>query len=631
MTGATGYDATYAAWRRDPEAYWAAAAQGIAWDAAPARIFDPSLGVYGRWFAGGRLNTCFNAVDRHVAVGRGAQPAIIWDSPMTGRVETITYDDLLGRVSRLAGALAARGVTKGDRVIVYMPMVPEAAIAMLACARLGAVHSVVFGGFAAAELATRIADAKPKAIVTASCGLEPGRVVKYKPLIDAAIGLSPHKPDAVLILQRPEHPCELTPGRDADLLDAMAAATPHPCVSVAATDPLYILYTSGTTGAPKGILRDNGGHAVALHASMALVYGVGPGDVYWAASDVGWVVGHSYIVYAPLLAGCTTIIFEGKPVGTPDAGTFWRVCEQHGVKVLFTAPTAIRAIKKEDPDGVLLKRHDLSKLEALFLAGERCDPDTITWSERLLGKPVVDHWWQTETGWTITGNFRALGLFPTRPGSGGKPAPGYDVVVLDEAHQEVPRGQIGSLAVRLPLPPSALPTLFNADDRFREAYLAAFPGYYSTADAGMIDEEGYVWVMSRTDDIINVAGHRLSTGAMEEVLSAHPDVAECAVVGVRDTLKGQVPLGLVVLKHGVTKPEGEIGRELIAMVRDRIGPVAAFKDARVVTRLPKTRSGKILRATLRKIADGDDYVVPPTIDDPVILDEVGEVLKGAMR
>jgi propionyl-CoA synthetase len=631
MNGATGYDATRAAWRRDPQAFWAEAASGITWDKPPERIFDPALGVYGRWFPGGWLNTCFNAVDRHVAAGHGARAAIIWDSPMTSQVQTITYADLLDRVARLAGALAERGVSKGERVIIYMPMVPEAAIAMLACARLGAVHSVVFGGFAAAELATRIADAKPRAIVTASCGLEPGRIVKYKPLIDAAIGLSPHKPDAVLILQRPECPCELTPGRDADLLDAVAAATPHPCVSVAATDPLYILYTSGTTGAPKGILRDNGGHAVALHNSMAMVYGVGAGDVFWAASDVGWVVGHSYIVYAPLLAGCTTVLFEGKPVGTPDAGTFWRVCEQHGVKVLFTAPTAIRAIKKEDPEGALLKRYDLSKLDALFLAGERCDPDTITWSERLLAKPVIDHWWQTETGWTITGNFRGLGLFPTRPGSGGKPAPGYDVVVLDEAHQEVPPGQIGSLAIRLPLPPSALPTLFNADERFHEAYLSAFPGFYSTADAGMVDAEGYVWVMSRTDDIINVAGHRLSTGAMEEVLAAHPDVAECAVVGVRDTLKGQVPLGLVVLKHGVTKAEAEIGRDLAAMVRERIGPVAAFKEARVVARLPKTRSGKILRATLRKIADGDDYVVPPTIDDPVILDEVGAVLKGAMR
>ncbi|CAH0230984.1 AMP-binding protein [Roseomonas sp. CECT 9278] len=627
----TGYDATYARWQQDPAGWWLAAATGIAWDTPPSRAFDPALGVYGRWFPDGRLNTCFNAVDRHVAAGRGDQAAIIWDSPMTGQVVTITYARLLDRVARLAGALAARGVGTGDRVVIYMPMVPEAAIAMLACARLGAVHSVVFGGFAAAELAARIADAKPRAIVTASCGLEPGRIVKYKPLIDAAIALSPHKPSSVLILQRPQSPCDLIPGRDEDLLDAEAAAAPHACVSVAATDPLYILYTSGTTGAPKGILRDNGGHAVALHTSMSMVYGVGPGDVYWAASDVGWVVGHSYIVYAPLLAGCTTVLFEGKPVGTPDAGTFWRVCAQHGVKVLFTAPTAIRAIKKEDPEGALLMRHDLSKLEALYLAGERCDPDTITWSQRLLGKPVVDHWWQTETGWTITGNFRGLGLFPTRPGSGGKPAPGYDVVVLDEANQEVPRGQIGSLAIRLPLPPSALPTLFNADDRFREAYLAAHPGYYSTADAGMIDAEGYVSVMSRTDDIINVAGHRLSTGAMEEVLAAHPDVAECAVVGVRDTLKGQVPLGLVVLKSGVSRADADIATDLVAMVRDRIGPVAAFKEARVVARLPKTRSGKILRATLRKIADGDDYIVPPTIDDPLILEEVTGVLKAAMR
>ena len=627
----TRYDATYAHWKQDPEAWWAEAARGIAWDTPPARIFDPSMGVYGRWFPGGWLNTCFNAVDRHVEAGRGAQAAIIWDSPMTGRVETITYAQLLDRVARTAGALAARGVAKGDRVVIYMPMVPEAAIAMLACARLGAVHSVVFGGFAAAELAARIADAKPKAIVTASCGLEPGRIVKYKPLIDAAIGLSPHKPASVLILQRDESPCDLTPGRDEDLLEAERAAAPHPCVSVESTDPLYILYTSGTTGAPKGILRDNGGHAVALMHSMSMVYGVEAGDVYWAASDVGWVVGHSYIVYAPLLAGCTTVLFEGKPVGTPDAGTFWRVCAQHRVKVLFTAPTAIRAIKKEDPEGEFLRRHDLSKLEALYLAGERCDPDTITWSQRLLGKPVVDHWWQTETGWTITGNFRGLGLFPTKPGSGGKPAPGYDVVVLDEANQEVPRGQIGSLAIRLPLPPSCLPTLFNADDRFRDAYLSAHPGFYSTADAGMIDEDGYVWVMSRTDDIINVAGHRLSTGAMEEVLAAHPAIAECAVVGVKDSLKGQVPLGLVVLKSGVAAEEAALERELIAMVRDRIGPVAAFKEARIVARLPKTRSGKILRATLRKIADGEDYVVPPTIDDPAILEEVGTVLKGAMR
>ncbi len=626
-----GYDAAYAAWRRDPDAYWGAAARGIDWDTPPARVFDPALGIHGRWFPGGRLNTCHNAVDRHVAAGRGAQPAIIYDSPMAGRVEAITYAQLQARTAKLAGALAALGVAQGDRVVIYMPMVPEAAIAMLACARLGAVHSVVFGGFAAAELAARIADAKPKAIVSASCGLEPGRVVQYKPLLDAAIGLSPHKPAACLILQREQAPCALAPGRDHDLLAAEAAAAPHPCVPVESTDPLYILYTSGTTGAPKGIVRDNGGHAVALHHSMGLVYGVGAGDVYWAASDVGWVVGHSYIVYAPLLAGCTSILYEGKPVGTPDAGAFWRVCAQHGVKVLFAAPTAIRAIKKEDPEGALMARHDLSQFEALYVAGERCDADTVTWAERLLNRPVVDHWWQTETGWTITGNFRGLGLFPVRPGSGGKAAPGYDVVALDEAGREVPRGQIGSLAVRLPLPPSCLPTLWGADERCREAYLAAFPGYYATADAGMVDAEDYVWVMSRTDDIINVAGHRLSTGAMEEVLASHPEVAECAVVGVKDSLKGQVPLGLIVLKAGAAKPEAAIAAELAAMVRERIGPVAAFREVRVVQRLPKTRSGKILRATMRRIADGEDYVVPPTIDDPAILEEVGAVLGAAMR
>jgi propionyl-CoA synthetase len=629
--GGSRYDEVYAAWKRDPQGYWAEAARGIAWDRPPERVFDPALGVYGRWFPGGRLNTCFNAVDRHVAAGRGGQAAIVWDSPMTGRCETLTYAGLQSRVAKLAGALAARGVGKGDRVVIYMPMVPEAPIGMLACARLGAIHSVVFGGFAAAELAARIADARPKAIVSASCGLEPGRVVAYKPLLDAAIDLSPHKPEAVLILQREQAPCALRPGRDEDLLLAEAAAAPHPCVPVESTDPLYILYTSGTTGAPKGIVRDNGGHAVALHHSMGLVYGVGAGDVYWAASDVGWVVGHSYIVYGPLLAGCTTILYEGKPVGTPDAGAFWRVCAQHGVTVLFTAPTAIRAIKKEDPRGELMARHDLSRMEALYLAGERCDPDTVTWAQALLGKPVVDHWWQTETGWAITGDFRGLGLFPVKPGSGGKPAPGYEVVALDDAGREVPRGQIGSLAVKLPLPPSGLPTLWNADERFREAYLSAFPGHYSTADAGMVDEDGYVWVMSRTDDIINVAGHRLSTGAMEEVLASHPDVAECAVVGVKDSLKGQVPLGLVVLKAGAAKEEAEIVAELAAMVRERIGPVAAFKEARVVQRLPKTRSGKILRATLRRIADGESYTVPPTIDDPAILDEVGAVLRAAMR
>lgn len=630
-TGSSRYDEAYAAWRADPEAFWARAAQAIDWDVAPRRVFDPAMGVYGRWFPDGRLNTCHNALDRHVAAGRGDQPAIIWDSPITGRGATITYAQLLDRVARLAGALAARGVGAGDRVIVYMPMVPEAAIAMLACARLGAVHSVVFGGFAAAELAARIADAKPKAIVSASCGLEPGRIVKYKPLLDAAIALSPHQPDACIILQRPEHVCELTPGRDSDFLEAEAAATPHACVSVAATDPLYILYTSGTTGAPKGIVRDNGGHAVALLNSMSMLYGLKAGDVMWTASDVGWVVGHSYIVYAPLLAGCTSVLYEGKPVGTPDPGAFWRVCAQHGVKVLFTAPTALRAIRKEDPNGAFVAKYDLSKLEALFLAGERCDPPTAEWASALFKIPVIDHWWQTETGWSISGNFRGFGLFESRFGSGGKPAPGYDLRVLDEGGQEVPRGQIGTLAVKLPLPPSNLPTLWNADDRFRSAYLETFPGYYNTSDAGMVDAEGYVWVMSRTDDIINVAGHRLSTGAMEEVLAAHPDVAECAVVGVKDSLKGQAPIGLVVLKAGVDRAEADIAKELVGMVRDRIGPVAAFKDARVVARLPKTRSGKILRGTIRKIADGETYAVPPTIDDPAILDEIGDVLKAAEK
>jgi propionyl-CoA synthetase len=630
-TGGSRYDEVYGAWQADPEAYWRRAADAIAWDVAPRRVFDASAGVYGRWFPDGRLNTCHNALDRHVAAGRGGQAALIWDSPITGRQARFTYAELLDRVARTAGALAARGVGAGDRVIIYMPMVPEAAIAMLACARLGAVHSVVFGGFAAAELAARIADAQPKAIVSASCGIEPGRVVKYKPLLDAAIALSPHKPEHCLILQRPEHPCELTPGRDADLLEAEATAAPHACVPVAATDPLYILYTSGTTGAPKGIVRDNGGHAVALVNSISMLYGLKAGDVMWTASDVGWVVGHSYIVYAPLLAGCTTVMYEGKPVGTPDAGAFWRVCAEHGVKVLFTAPTAMRAIKKEDPKGAFVARHDLSKLEALFLAGERCDPPTAEWASGLLKKPVIDHWWQTETGWCITGNFRGFGLFPTRFGSGGKPAPGYDLRVLDEGGQEVPRGQIGTLAVKLPLPPSNLPTLWNADARFRSAYLETFPGHYNTSDAGMVDEDGYVWVMSRTDDIINVAGHRLSTGAMEEVLAAHPDVAECAVVGVKDSLKGQAPLGLVVLKAGAEREESEIARELVALVRERIGPVAAFKEARVVSRLPKTRSGKILRGTIRKIADGESYAVPPTIDDPVILDEIGDVLKAAEK
>jgi propionyl-CoA synthetase len=623
------YEEAYAAWRKDPEGWWLDAARGIEWARAPSRAFDPSLGLYGRWFPDGRLNTCHNALDRHVAAGRGEQPALIHDSPMTGRKERITYAALQGRVARLAGGLAARGVGKGDRVIIYMPMVPEAVIAMLACARLGAIHSVVFGGFAAAELAARIEDATPKAVISASCGLEPGRVVPYKPLLDAAIGMAAHKPDFCLILQREQARCEMLPGRDLDYAEVEAAGAPHPCVEVAATDPLYILYTSGTTGKPKGILRDNGGHAVALHRSMSMIYGVGAGDVFWAASDVGWVVGHSYIVYAPLLAGCTSVLYEGKPVGTPDPGAFWRVCAEHGVKLLFTAPTAIRAIKKEDPEGRHMARHDLSRLEALYLAGERCDPPTAEWAAAKLGKPVVDHWWQTETGWPITAGFREFGLFPPRPGAGGKPSPGFEVRVLDPSGQEVPRGREGALVVKLPLPPGCAPTLWNADARYREAYLSTFPGYYDTSDAGMIDEEGFVWVMGRTDDIINVAGHRLSTGAMEEVLASHRDVAECAVVGAADALKGQVPVGLVVLKAGVNREEAEVARELVALVRERIGPVAAFKDARVVPRLPKTRSGKILRATIRKIADGQPYAVPPTIDDPLILEEIAAVLGRA--
>ena len=630
MAEASQYDATYARWKRDPEAYWAEAARGIDWDRAPQRIFDASMGVYGRWFPDAALNTCHNAVDRHIAAGRGQQDAIIYDSPMTGQVQRITYAELQSRVAKLAGAMAARGISKGDRVVIYMPMVPEAAIAMLATARLGAVHSVVFGGFAAAELASRIADAKPKAIISASCGLEPGRVVKYKPLIDEAIALSPHKPSSVLILQRPQAPCELIAGRDEDLLAVEEAAAPHACVSVAATDPLYILYTSGTTGQPKGILRDNGGHAVALHHSMELVYGMKPGDVYWAASDVGWVVGHSYIVYAPLLAGCTTVLFEGKPVGTPDPGTFWRVCADHGVKLLFTAPTAIRAIKKEDPEGVFLKKHDLSKLEALYLAGERCDPDTIIWSERLLQKPVVDHWWQTETGWPMVANGLGFKTLPIKAGSPTLPVPGFDIVVLNNEGRVLGAHKQGSLAVRLPLPPGCLPTLWNNDDGFCSAYLREHPGYYTTGDGGYVDEDGYVFVMGRIDDVINVAGHRLSTGELEQALASHVAVAECAVIGVADALKGTVPVGLVVLKAGVTTPAAEIVLELIARVRSEVGPVASFQRCHIVSRLPKTRSGKVLRATMRAIADDRPYEVPATIEDPDALDEIRHLLSRSI-
>ena len=622
----TDYAAAHAASLTSPETYWARAAEGIDWDQRWDRVFDGGSGPYGRWFSGGRLNTSFNCLDRHVAAGHGERIALIFDSAMTGRVERFTYRELTERTAKVAGALAALGVAKGDRVVIYLPMVPEAAIAMLACARLGAIHSVVFGGFAAAELASRIADAKPKAIVSASCGLEPGRVVQYKPLLDAAIALSPHKPDACLILQRPQAVAAMIPGRDHDFVEAEAKAAPHPPVSVAATDPLYILYTSGTTGRAKGVVRDNGGHAVALHNSMRMIYGIQPGDVAWTASDVGWVVGHSYIVYAPLLAGATSVMYEGKPVGTPDAGAFWRVCAAHGVKMLFTAPTALRAIKQQDPDGKLLASHDLSKLEALYVAGERCDPPTQIWAHGLLGKPVVDHWWQTETGWAITAGFSGFGLFPVKPGSGGRPSPGYDLQVLDDDGNPLARGQTGNLCVRLPLPPGCAPTLWENDDGYHSAYIADFPGWYRSGDAGVIDADGDVWVMGRTDDIINVAGHRLSTGSMEEVLAAHPDVAECAVVGARDELKGQTPLGLVVLKAGVNRDTAEICAELVALVRERIGPVAAFRDARVVARLPKTRSGKILRATIRKIADGEAYAVPPTIEDPAVLEELGRVL-----
>ena len=622
------YEDVYARSIRDPEGFWAEAADAIHWDRRWDKVLDDGNAPFYRWFAGGSLNTCYNALDLHVENGRGAQPALIYDSPVTETVRTYTYAELRDQVALFAGVLAGHGVGKGDRVIVYMPMVPEAAIAMLACARLGAVHSVVFGGFAANELAVRIDDCAPKLIVSASCGIEPGRIVAYKPLLDHAIELARHKPTHCIVLQRPMERAEMAPGRDVDWEEAMNAATPHDCVPVGALDPLYILYTSGTTGMPKGVVRDNGGHAVALKWTMENIYGIAPGEVYWAASDVGWVVGHSYIVYAPLLNGSTSILFEGKPVGTPDAGVFWRVISDHRVKALFTAPTAFRAIKKEDPDGKLIGQYDLSCLETLFLAGERADPDTIKWAEAQLGVPVIDHWWQTETGWSIAANCVGLERMPVKYGSPTKPVPGWDLRVLDDAGHDVTQGEIGALVGKLPMPPGCLPTLWNADDRFKEAYLDEFPGYYKTADAGFIDEDGYVFVMARTDDIINVAGHRLSTGAMEEVLSAHPDVAECAVIGVADSLKGQVPLGFLVLKAGVDRDHGSISGEVVKMVRDEIGPVAAFKTATVVDRLPKTRSGKILRGTMSKIADGEDYRMPATIDDPAILDEIEVSLKS---
>ncbi len=621
-----GYEETYARSMADPEGFWAEAAQAIDWFKPWDKVLDDANPPFYRWFVGGELNTCYNALDRHADGGRGDQPALIYDSPVTDTQRTYTYSELRDATARFAGALRARGVEKGDRVIVYMPMVPEAVIAMLACARLGAVHSVVFGGFAAKELATRIDDAKPKLMVSASCGIEPNRTVHYKPLLDEAIELSAHKPDHCIILQRPQSQAEMQPGRDLDWAEAAAAAEPAECVPVAATDPLYILYTSGTTGVPKGVVRDNGGHAVAMKWSMENVYDVQPGDVYWAASDVGWVVGHSYIVYAPLLHGCTTLVYEGKPVGTPDAGAFWRVIAEHRVKVMFTAPTAFRAIKREDPEGRLIGDYDLSGYQALFLAGERCDPDTLEWARDKLGAPVIDHWWQTETSWAIAANCLGIEELPVKPGSPTKAVPGYDVQVLDENGVEEPAGQIGRIMIKLPLPPGCLPTLWQKDERFVESYLSATPGYYLTGDAGYKDEDGYLWIMSRIDDIINVAGHRLSTGGIEEVLAAHPAVAECAVIGASDPLKGELPVGLVVLKSGVNQAHDEILGELIALVRQKIGPVAAFKKVTIVDRLPKTRSGKILRGAMKKIADGSEYRMPATIDDPTILDEITEAL-----
>jgi propionyl-CoA synthetase len=613
----------------EPDAFWADAAAAIDWVEPWERVLDDTRAPFYRWFTGGRLNTCWNALDRHVERGRADQLALIHDSPVTGTTTTLTYRELRDAVARFAGALAAEGVERGDRVIVYMPMVPEAVVAMLACARIGAVHSVVFGGFAAHELASRIEDATPKVVVSASCGIEPGRIVAYKPLLDEAVAMVEAKPQRCIVLQRPMLEAELDPARDVDWRDAVAAADPVPCVPVEATDPLYILYTSGTTGQPKGIVRDNGGHAVALAWSMENVYDVRPGEVYWAASDLGWAVGHSYIVYGPLLHGCTTVLYEGKPVGTPDAGAFWRVIADHGVCTLFTAPTAFRAIRQQDPEAAHLARYDLSGFRALFLAGERCDPETLHWAEQQLGVPVIDHWWQTETGWAIAANCLGIERLPVVPGSPTRAVPGWDVRVVDSDGTELPAGETGALVVKLPMPPGSSPTLWNASERFRQTYLDPFPGFYHTADAGYVDENGYVFVMARTDDIINVAGHRLSTGAIEEVLAAHPDVAECAVFGVADGLKGQLPLGLVVLKAGVTRPHDAIAREAVQLVRERIGPVAAFKTVVVVDRLPKTRSGKILRGTMRHIADGEAYAVPATIDDPVVLDEIAAALVDA--
>ncbi|MDG1280607.1 MAG: propionyl-CoA synthetase [Pseudorhodobacter sp.] len=622
------YADIYAGWKSDPEGFWMEAAKGIDWVTPPTSALNASKAPLYEWFTGTQVNTCWNAVDRHVKAGRGDQTAIIYDSPVTHTKRTLSFAELQTRVASLAGALRAKGVEKGDRVLIYMPMVPEALEAMLAVSRLGAIHSVVFGGFAANELAVRIDDCNPKAIIAASCGIEPSRVIHYKPLLDGAIAQAAHKPDFCVIFQREQEPAGLTPGLDVDWNAFQVGTTPADCVPVAGSDPAYILYTSGTTGAPKGVVRPSAGHLVALNWTMRAIYNVGAGDVFWAASDVGWVVGHSYICYGPLIAGCATVVFEGKPVGTPDAGTFWRVIAEHKVKSFFTAPTALRAIKRDDPKAQLMADYDLSQLQAIFLAGERADPDTIHWAQNALNIPVIDHWWQTETGWAIAANPLGIEALPVKIGSPTVPMPGYDVQVLDEAGHPVAAGSLGAIAVKLPLPPGTLPTLWNAEDRFRKSYLTTFPGYYETGDAGYVDEDGYLYIMARTDDVINVAGHRLSTGAMEEVLAGHPDVAECAVIGVADALKGQSPLGFLCLNKGSDRPEADVIKECVALMRDKIGPVADFKRACVVDRLPKTRSGKILRATMVKIADSEPFKAPATIDDPAVLDEIRTALQG---